>query len=128
MTTDWRHHAACLTEDPELFFPIGDGEAFDQQIEDAKAICRNCPVRWECLDEADHNNVEGIWGGYTTNERKAMRRQHAHKQPTTKQARSCDNCGYPYTSDHPGRRYCSRDCARAAHLQQKYVSQKRRRA
>ena len=34
---DWRDKAACLTADPELFFPVGNtGPAVDQ-IEKAKA-------------------------------------------------------------------------------------------
>ena len=42
---DWRHRAACLDEDPELFFPIGNTGPAILQIEEAKAVCRRCEVR-----------------------------------------------------------------------------------
>ena len=38
ITMDWRDSAACLTVDPELFFPVGNtGPAVDQ-IDKAKAL------------------------------------------------------------------------------------------
>jgi hypothetical protein len=40
---DWRCQAACRTEEPELFFPIGvSGPALDQ-LADAKSVCHRCP-------------------------------------------------------------------------------------
>lgn len=46
---DWRHKAACLNEDPELFFPIGNTGPALAQIEEAKKVCQRCEVREECL-------------------------------------------------------------------------------
>ena len=46
---DWRHRAACLDEDPELFFPIGNTGPALLQIEEAKAVCRRCEVIDTCL-------------------------------------------------------------------------------
>ena len=46
---DWRHRAACLDEDPELFFPIGNTGPALLQIEEAKAVCRRCEVVDTCL-------------------------------------------------------------------------------
>lgn len=37
---DWRHHAVCREEDPELFFPIGSTGPALIQIEEAKSVCR----------------------------------------------------------------------------------------
>ena len=49
---DWRDKAACLTADPELFFPVGNtGPAVDQ-IEKAKAVCARCTVTEMCLQYA----------------------------------------------------------------------------
>lgn len=80
MTTDpnWRNDAACLGADPDLFFPIGTaGPALDQ-IDEAKRICRACPVREPCLAWAlEAGAATGIWGGTTDDERRALRRATA---------------------------------------------------
>src|SRR3712207_7267816 len=47
---DWRHRALCRDEDPELFFPIGTTGPSLVQIEQAKGVCRRCPVTESCLD------------------------------------------------------------------------------
>lgn len=76
--SDWRHEAACLTEDPELFFPVGDtshGPAM-WQAEEAMAVCLRCPVRAECLQWALTTDQDaGIWGGMLEEERRALRRR-----------------------------------------------------
>lgn len=73
---DWRELAACREEDPELFFPIGTGPAADAQAEQAKAVCRRCPVLEQCLTYALSSGQDaGIWGGLTEDERRAMRRR-----------------------------------------------------
>ena len=75
---DWRDRAACLDEDPELFFPIGNTGPALQQIEDAKAICRTCPVIDECLKFALENGQDaGVWGGLSEDERRALKRRTA---------------------------------------------------
>lgn len=74
---NWREMAGCLGEDPDLFFPIGNGNSGPtlMQIDEAKAVCRGCPVLEKCLDWAVKvDPVAGIWGGATESERRAMRR------------------------------------------------------
>lgn len=76
----WRAKAACLDEDPELFFPVGStGPALDQ-VERAKAVCRRCSVIDECLDWAlETNQQDGIWGGSSEDERRSMRRSRGRR-------------------------------------------------
>ena len=43
----------------------------------AAAICRRCPVVYQCGAEALDNKVEfGVWGGMTERERRAMLKMH----------------------------------------------------
>lgn len=75
---DWRDDAACLDEDPELFFPIGTTGPAVQQIEDAKDVCADCPVIGTCLAYAlDTGQDHGVWGGTADEERRALKRQQA---------------------------------------------------
>jgi WhiB family transcriptional regulator, redox-sensing transcriptional regulator len=75
---DWRHNAACLDEDPELFFPIGNTGPALQQIEEAKVVCRRCDVQETCLRWAlDTGQDAGVWGGLSEDERRALKRRNA---------------------------------------------------
>lgn len=75
----WMDEGACRDHDPELFFPVGTGDADTAQIEYATAICHRCDVQGECLRYALVNNVKhGIWGGRTEQERTAMARGRRH--------------------------------------------------
>ena len=73
---DWRHNAACLTEDPELFFPIGNTGPALAQIERAKQVCARCEVREQCLAWAlEAGQDHGVWGGMSEEERRAIKRR-----------------------------------------------------
>jgi WhiB family transcriptional regulator, redox-sensing transcriptional regulator len=70
----WLDRGACQSEDPELFFPVtGSGPGLGQ-IARAKAVCRRCLVREQCLAYAlDTRQAHGIWGGLSEDERRAIR-------------------------------------------------------
>ncbi len=75
---DWRDQAACLSEDPELFFPTGNAGPAIAQIEEAKAVCRRCAVTEACLTYALQTGQDvGVWGGLSEEERRALSRRHA---------------------------------------------------
>ena len=49
----------CLTEDPELFFAESPAD-----VELAKSLCADCPVRTACLAAAlERREPWGVWGG-----------------------------------------------------------------
>lgn len=76
---DWRQKAACIDEDPELFFPIGTTGPALEQLERAKAVCRRCDVVDQCLEWALETNQDaGVWGGMSEDERRALRRNRGH--------------------------------------------------
>jgi WhiB family redox-sensing transcriptional regulator len=76
----WQDHAACLTVDPELFFPERGGSSHE-----AKMICHGntdphqgptrlpCPVRAACLRYSLANREQfGVWGGITAKRRRGV--------------------------------------------------------
>jgi len=66
---NWRGAARCRTIDAEVLFVTGAMQR------EARAFCRACPVRTECLAHAlDHHIEFGVWGGMTERERRALLR------------------------------------------------------
>jgi WhiB family redox-sensing transcriptional regulator len=75
---NWRHRAACLDQNPELFFPIGNTEPALIQLQEAKRVCTGCVVRDACLQWAISVDQDyGVWGGLSDIERKALKRRSA---------------------------------------------------
>lgn len=68
---DWMAAGACvnLAEADAMFFPPKvKGKKTDYK--QAKAVCRECPVRAHCLMYAiAHKITYGVWGGLTERER-----------------------------------------------------------
>ncbi|MBC7267482.1 WhiB family transcriptional regulator [Streptomyces cellulosae] len=78
---DWRHHAVCREEDPELFFPIGTTGLALLQIEEAKSVCRRCPVIDQCGQWAIESGQDsGVWGGLSEDDRRRKRRRAARNR------------------------------------------------
>jgi WhiB family redox-sensing transcriptional regulator len=79
----WRKYAACLDEDPELFFPIGNTSPALDQIEQAKSVCHRCEVIETCLKWAiESRQDEEVWGGMSADERRALKRRTARARLT----------------------------------------------
>ena len=90
--SDWRAQGACLDEDPELFFPLGEEHTTSKaptgpvqaQQDEAKAVCRRCPVTESCLDWALRAGQDsGVWGGLSEDERRALKRRQARTRVRT---------------------------------------------
>lgn len=66
----WSESALCIGRNPDEMFARG---AAQKQV---STLCRQCPVRTECLAEALDNQIEwGVWGGLTERERRALLRK-----------------------------------------------------
>ncbi len=74
----WQEEANCLGVDPDLFFPERGAST-----REAKAVCRSCEVRVDCLEYTlAHGEKFGIWGGLSERERRRVRRQRALERRT----------------------------------------------
>jgi len=70
----WMAEGTCRQTDPELFYYQEDGmPEWPGRIEQAKAVCRVCPVRGECLEWALESEDDwAIMGGLTPIERRRL--------------------------------------------------------
>ncbi len=76
ITETWITTAACRGINPDLFFP-----ARGEDTTAAKAVCRGCPVRLDCLRHALNNGEHfGVWGGTSERERRQLRKKLAVKR------------------------------------------------
>ena len=82
---DWRNKAACkgLTEDKGYdWFPARgryvttrQGSQVSGETKTLLDICDRCPVKIECAEYAITHNLPGIWGGLSSRQRRAMKRE-----------------------------------------------------
>lgn len=83
--TPWQARGACNTAGwPDLWFPTGETTDEAQgDIAYAKAICGPCPVRQRCADWALDRGEQGVWGGLTDSERRAIIRARRRDRERT---------------------------------------------
>jgi WhiB family redox-sensing transcriptional regulator len=71
----WHERAACTGMPLHVFFPAGDQSRTSLPVVRAKHVCDRCEVETECLAAAiTLAEPDGIWGGLTPTERRALRR------------------------------------------------------
>jgi WhiB family transcriptional regulator, redox-sensing transcriptional regulator len=76
---EWLHGAACVGEDPELFFPVGSQGPALRDIAAAKRVCARYQVTVECPDWAlGSGQTSGVWGGSCEEERAGPLRTATH--------------------------------------------------
>ncbi|MEV5430386.1 WhiB family transcriptional regulator [Streptomyces sp. NPDC052701] len=67
---EWLRRAACVGEDPELFFPVGTSGPALRDTTAAKRVCARCEVVADCLGFAlGSGQNSGVWGGTCEEER-----------------------------------------------------------
>jgi WhiB family redox-sensing transcriptional regulator len=138
--TDWRADALCHEYPNVVFFPGPPrrGERRDT-YETARAVCHRCPVLDECLEdtleaEADMNaeDVHGMFGGLTPNERLRIQGRRERSKPSTARPRPCSVCGKTFTPGYKAghQHLCSPEC-KATHkcaMERERRAQRRRAA
>lgn len=120
MNTTWHTSAPCASADPDAWFPEKGEHAAA-----AKAICRACPYRQLCLEEAIAWGPDsGVWGEKTVNEIHRIRQERGLVPATAAlpEAPSNGACRFGHDTDEmhvkPGGkrqcRACNRDHVRAS--------------
>ena len=74
----WRAAAKCRDRDPSEFviYEVHKRKVVDlEPTDEIKHLCRDCPVRVECLSAAMSGREHGYWAGTTHAQREAMRRE-----------------------------------------------------
>jgi WhiB family transcriptional regulator, redox-sensing transcriptional regulator len=97
---EWWSLGACLSADPDLFFPISESGAAQRQVAEAKAVCAGCQVRPQCLSYAlAAGPIQGVWGGTSEEERRLYRdRERAAQARAARAAASASEPASPKRS------------------------------
>ncbi|MBX7450898.1 WhiB family transcriptional regulator [Mycolicibacterium sp. 3033] len=75
----WQWRGTCRDYPIEVFFPDDPHRTVVRHKEnDAKAICRQCPVLQQCRDHALRTPEQfGVWGAMTASERSRLLRHRS---------------------------------------------------
>ncbi len=76
-TYEWQYQGACMGVDSDVFFsPEAErGAKRERREENAKKLCRRCPVIDRCREHAlTVQEPYGVWGGLSESERAALTR------------------------------------------------------
>lgn len=76
-----RGEPTCASADVDPDVWISD-RGMDQAPEYIKELCRGCPMNVGCFEFAISHDVQGIWSGTTTKQRRAYRRKNKIVIPT----------------------------------------------
>ena len=74
---EWMNDAACKGLDPGMFILRKGEPAWP-----AKAVCATCPVTDECLEYGLRIKAEGVYGGTTGKDRRAMIAESMSRHPS----------------------------------------------
>lgn len=100
----WARVGRCRGVDPAVFFP-----ARGDDVRQAKAICRLCPVVDDCRAYGlEFPELDGVWGGLSARERRRPRPEAAPAAAADPPASSAAAAGALYAAlveltEHPGR-------------------------
>jgi WhiB family redox-sensing transcriptional regulator len=65
--------ANCEGEDTNIFFSDDNGHHDPENLKQARAFCKGCEIRFDCLQYAiDEKIVDGVWGGLLWSERRKL--------------------------------------------------------
>ena len=74
----WQEESNCRNADSDLFFldPMMRGKEKRNKEQEAKKICKGCPVVQQCLNHAlSIPEFFGVWGGMTADQRNVILRK-----------------------------------------------------
>jgi WhiB family redox-sensing transcriptional regulator len=67
----WMARGACRDHPDVDFFPDAPARGIAPDEGPALAVCRTCPVVYECREHAEENAEYGVWGASTPRQRRA---------------------------------------------------------
>lgn len=70
---DWEQ-AACRGIGSDMFF-IDDNNEARKHMPMIRRVCRDCPILSDCAEYSTWNEMFGVWGGMTSEERRLVRQR-----------------------------------------------------
>lgn len=79
----WREFANCKNSDTLTFFPLSVTLSNQSEVNSALSLCDNCSVAANCLMFAFNEDMYGIWGRTTRQQRLAYLKNRSSVDPLT---------------------------------------------